>query len=497
VVTVLHTTDTHGAFEPGLVQCASIIRQACAENPCHVVVDGGDFASGSAEVAESKGRRAAEFFGLLGYDAAVLGNHDFDWGVEAAGELVDTLSSGGVPVLAANFAAGGESPEAFQRVIPYIIKDVEGIRVAVVGLTTPNLPNWFRDFGEAGLRTESARAALERVLPRVRAENPDILVVVAHQGLLVRDDPANEINAIGEGFPEIDLLLGGHLHWVQEGAKVGRVDYGQSGSHGRGVMRVDIQYDTTARKITGKTFRFVEVEAGTPVDGPAKALVREDCEAAARKCAEVVAQAPRAMAASSAGAGLCPLQQLLAKAMVEGTGADAAMQGTYGNERLSAGEVTMGDVWRLVPYENRVGTVLLTAEELRLAMEDSMDFWGTPRYVPVTGVAYDLYPNAPKGERVRNLRWPDGRPIHWRARIKVAANSYLLAGAGGRFPALAEAAGRPEARLAWCREPMRALLEAWLRRRGVAEAQGGADARVFRRERRPYEREDEFEHSLE
>lgn len=504
VLTVLHTTDIHGAFmrgedgregrDGGLAECAGIIKRIRAENPCCVALDGGDFAVGTASSWRSKGLRMAEALGVAGYDAVALGNHEFDWGVEQAGAMAEALR---VPLLAANLKAGPGAPEGFRKVLPYIVKDVEGVRVAVIGVTTPNLPNWFRDFRAGGLDTESAVAALERVLPEVKAREPDVIVVLAHQGLLVKDDESNEINAIGATFPEIDLLLGGHLHWVQPGALVGKVDYAQSGSGGRGVTRVDLTVDTVSKKVTRKRFEYIPVTKDTAADGGIAALTRADREWAEGELSKVLARAPRGLAATQAGGGLSPAQQFVAKAVRDATGADAVMQGVGSGGRLAAGEVTVREVWRMMPYENRVGVVWLTPEELRGAMEDNMEFWGTERYVPVSGIGYDLYPNAPRGERVRNLRWEDGRAINGRRRIAVAANSYMLAGGGGRFPRLAEAAGRPESRLKWAGKGLREIIADEAKRLGTLEFPPGEDARIFLRERRTYERIEAFENAIE
>jgi len=503
-LTILHTTDLHGVFDRGqagreagpggLAECATIVRDARRDNPACLLLDGGDFAQGTPASLASRGLRMVEAMNLLQYDAVALGNHEFDWGYPEAAALAEALEA---PLLAANFRAGDGAREAFKAIRPYVVKDAGGVRVAIVGLTTPNLPNWFLGFAEEDLATESARDALERVLPQVKAEDPDVIVVLAHQGLLVKDDPANEINSIGDTFPEIDLLLGGHLHWVQPGARVGGVDYAQSGSGGRGVMRIDLTVDTAAKTVTDKRFSWLPVEADTPADGRILALAREDLAAEAAAMDEIVGTAKRPMAGTRSGACLGPLQQLLAAAMEEATGADAAMQGAPATVRLAAGDVRRRDVWRLVPYENRVGVLHLTPAEIRAAMEDSMDFWGTERYVPLSGVAYDLYPNAARGERVRNVRWPDGRPIHPRRRVAVAFNSYLLAGGGGRFPAVAELAARPETRLEWADGTLRGMLERHILRLGELDIPSGTDARVFRRERRPWERRDAFENSLE
>ncbi|NLB58226.1 MAG: hypothetical protein GX805_07125, partial [Gammaproteobacteria bacterium] len=172
-VTILNTTDLHGSIrrppgtyvdhnEGSLLQCATIIRGIRAKNPNTLLVDCGDVFQGTAESFLSKGGAMARAMNALGYDAWAVGNHEFDWGVEVLGGLLEQMQA---PPLAANLRADDRAPAGFSRIRPYVIREVDGIKVAIVGLTTPNLPNWFRGLEEAGLQTMKSRRALEQVLP--------------------------------------------------------------------------------------------------------------------------------------------------------------------------------------------------------------------------------------------------------------------------------------------------------------------------------------------
>ena len=139
----------------------------------------------------------------------------------------------------------------------------------------------------------------------------------------------------------------------------------------------------------------------------------------------------------------------------------------------------------------------LTADEIRQIAEEALDFQGTDRYLPLAGLAYDLYPNAAPGERVRNLRAADGTPLNGRRRIPVAFSSYQLAGSGGRYPVLSETLRRPSSRLEVKPASVRDLLEAYLRANNPLDLPSGHEARVFQRERRLWERRANFENALE
>lgn len=454
-VTILNTTDLHGSIrrtpgtyvdhnEGSLLQCATIIRGIRAKNPNTLLVDCGDVFQGTAESFLSKGGAMARAMNALGYDAWAVGNHEFDWGVEVLGGLLEQMQA---PPLAANLRADDRAPAGFSRIRPYVIREVDGIKVAIVGLTTPNLPNWFRGLEEAGLQTMKSRRALEQVLPLVRRERPHILILLVHQGLLSRDDDANEINAICRRFAEFDVVLGGHLHWVLAGARIGRTDYAQAGSGGGGVMRIDLVYDTVEGAVVHKTFDYLPVWEETPEDPELAAEVAGDLAAADEWMETVLGRTAGDLGCSLAGAGLCPVQQLLCAAIADSTGADVVLHGVLSSQSILAGDIRVADVWRVVPYENTIGCAWLTAAEIREIMEEATAYLGTDRYFGAWGLQYELHPDAPPGRRIRGLRAADGGVIHPKTRLKVAFNSYHLAGGGGRFPELTRVVNRPQSRL--------------------------------------------------
>lgn len=489
-VTVLSTTDMHGSIrrtpdtyvdhnDGSLLQCATIIRGVRAENPNTLLVDSGDIFQGTAESYLTKGGIMARAMNALGYDAFAIGNHEFDWGIDILAGLLNQMQA--VP-LAANLLADETAPEAFRRVLPYTIREVDGLRVAIVGLTTPNIPNWFGDLATHGLRVLDSRRALERTLPLVRKERPHILILLAHQGLMARDDDANEIIGISRRFGEFDLVLGGHLHWVLAGARIGRIDYAQAGSGARGVMRIDLAYDTVKNAVIDKRFDYLPVSDDTPEDPELAALVADDLAEADAWLGTVLGRTTEDLTYSLGGAGLSPVQQLLCMAIAETTGAEVVLHGVLSKRHIPAGDIRVADVWRIVPYENTIGCAWLNLAEIRAIMEEAADYLGTDRYFGAWGLQYELFPNAPAGKRIRNLRAADGRPIHARRRIQVALNSYQLAGGGGRFPALVRAVNTPNARLDYVNMTTRDMVMEYIRRHPVLSIPAGTNAVVVRGE---------------
>ena len=487
-LTILNTTDMHGSIRqtPGvyvdhndgsLLRCASLVRAVRRETPNVLLLDGGDVFQGTAESYLTRGGVMARAMNAMGYDAFAVGNHEFDWGVDALGRWLEQMEA--VP-LAANLLAAENAPEPFRRVRPFVVKEVDGIRVAIVGLTSPNLPHWFRGLDAAGLRVLDSRRALERIMPQVRKERPHVMVLLAHQGLLARDDDANEINAICRRFGEFDVVLGGHLHWVLTGTRIGRTHYAQAGSGARGVMRIDLTYDTVENAVVERRFEYLPVREDVPKDPEIAALVAEDLARTDAWLDTVLGRATSPIPYSLAGAGLSPAQQLLCAAIAEATEAEVVLHGVLSKQHLREGEVRMADVWRLVPYENAVGFAWLTPGEIREIMEEAAAYLGTERYFGAWGLRYEVHPDEPVGRRIRNLRAADGSALHHRRRLKVAFNSYHLAGGGGRFPGLVRAVGSPHARLEILPGTTREMVVDYVKRRGELTIGFGTNAVVVR-----------------
>lgn len=491
-VTVLNTTDIHGSIRktPGvygdhndgsLLQCARIIRRIRAENPDTLLLDCGDIFQGTAESYLSRGGVMVTAMNTLGYDAFALGNHEFDWGVDALGDLLGKMKAA---PLAANLLAGPESPASFRRVQPFTIKEMDGLKIAIVGLTTPNIPNWFRDVGAHDLRVLDSRRALERTLPLVRKEHPQILILLVHQGIQAQDDDANEINGICRRFGEFDLVLGGHLHWVLAGAKVGRVDYAQAGSGARGVMRTDLVFDTVKNAVVDKRFEYIPVTPRLKEDPEIAGLVADDLTKADEWLATVLGTTSHDLTYSPAGTGLSPVQQLLCAAIAEKTKAEVVLHGILSDQSIPEGDIRVADIWRIVPYENTIGTLWLTLAEIHAIMGEAANYLGTDRYFGAWGLQYEVHPNAPAGQRIQNLRAADGSPINGKRRIKVALNSYHLSGGGGRFPALVKAAATPNCRLEMMTTTTRDMVIDYVRAHGALDLPAGTNAVIIREEPR-------------
>ncbi|MCX6991820.1 MAG: bifunctional UDP-sugar hydrolase/5'-nucleotidase [Kiritimatiellaeota bacterium] len=520
-ITLLHTADVHGQVaavipdrekEPGggLLRCATRIGEIRRKEDNVILVDCGDLIQGSPESFLTQGRIIVEAVRQLRYDALVPGNHEFDGGVDA---LRRFYAQAQIPVLAANIH--GKQEPVLPGAGPFLCKDVNGVRVVILGLANPLIPLWSRPRLLGDVTVETSLDALRRVMPLVRAQKPDILVLAAHQGLREwGDDPANEVHAIAQAFPEFDVILGAHTHQAVEWKTVNGVAYTQAGPYGLWLGVVRLVFDTQTRRVKSKQIQLLAVDSTVAPDKALEDQVAKSLKETKQYLNQEVGVAAVELKPTSRVRGQSAIQTLIAEAIAERVQADVVIHGTLSEAFLRAGSITMRDVWRIVPYDNYIGVARLTLDELRQILEENSGFFNSRDFRGVYGLTYDLEPKAAAGKRISNIRLTgsrstddrrqttddrpektdDGRQPALRspgeagtteggvnARVRVAFNSYDMASAGGRFRRLRAILDQSTSRLEEYPEAdTRAAVLAYLRRHQPLDIQVVPGAHVVR-----------------
>lgn len=476
-ITVLHTTDVHGQLRPtsdyegrsnlgGFLRCAGLIRRLRAENPRTLYIDCGDLFQGSPESWLERGRPIAEALHSLQCDAWVLGNHDFDWGIEILRELVPCARTA---VLAANISPPPGRPLPLPEIRPFITRDLSGVRVAIVGLTSPGIADWLLPERFGHMQFQRSVEALHKILPLVREQKPDIVIVVAHQGLRpAGDDFANEIRQIAN-TGEMDLIIGGHTHAPVVREQVSSVPFTQAGYHGIWVGQADLLFDTASRRITDKQFFLHLIDNQMIEDEELSNRWAQLFQKTDAWLSETVGETGGRFHAGADEYGRSPFQQLLCRAIAEAANADIVLHGALTAQELAAGSIRRLDVWRLVPFDNQIVVLSLTEREILDILEENARHAGSARFLGIYGASY-RWENASDGSRIPSQLKVDGDARrHYRRRYSVAFNSYTVASGGRRFTKLREIAARPESAMRVLPLESREALELFIRRHSPLE----------------------------
>ena len=467
-LTLLGTTDLHGHIEPldyytnqpanlGLAKIATLIRRERAERPNVLLLDSGDTIQGTplAYYYATKDTTTPNpmmlLMNSLGYDAAAVGNHEFNFGLNV---LWKAKREANFPILAANLEQEYKSGVPYFR--PYIIKEIAGVRVGIVGFVTPTVPSWEIPENYRGYKFIPIVEAARRVIPEVRRQ-VDLVVVITHSGLgpdpvTGATAPADEIAgenttlALAEQVPGIDVILFGHTHREVKQMMVNGVLLVQAKNWGGSLAKVDVEMTRDAEghwKVASKSSTTLTAGPDVPPD-PEIVRLAAPYEAATQKYLDTpIATCDRDLSGATERFEEGPLVDLINRVQMEAGHADVSLATMlFSGARIPAGRVTVRQIAALYVYENALYVVQMTGAQLRAALEHAASFfqsWPLPAgetlQLPdygadsAAGVRYKIDLTRPAGDRIVDLTF-HGEPLDPAQTLRVAINNYRYTGGG-------------------------------------------------------------------
>ena len=465
VITVMGTNDVHGELIPqperaGITTFSgyvNAVRQARATDGGLLLVDAGDMWQGTLESNLNEGYSVVEAYNSMGYAAAAIGNHEFDFGPlgpksipegegdNPQGALQARASKASFPLLAANLidAGTGEMVE-WDNVQASAVVQRAGVLIGVIGVLTVDTPATTIAANVRDIRIGPLAAAIEDQAEALRLAGASLVVVVAHAGSQCTefDDPfdtsscdmSGEIMGVAQALPKglVDHIVAGHKH---QGIAhdVNGIAVTSAYSNTRAFSRVDFTVDRSSGTVVDrKIFPPQKIVAGDTYEGrevvpdpEVVAIAQRAADMAARRQAEplgVVLDAP----ASHRTPPESPLGNLMTDAVLQMTDADIAIHNIWGGLRaeLPEGELTYGDVFRMFPFDNRVSIIELSGAELRTIIAQQAH--NLSRAAGFSGMRVFVSCDANR-MNVRLLR-PDGSEIGDGDTLRVVANDFLLLG---------------------------------------------------------------------
>lgn len=464
-ISVVGTNDVHGEFLPqpdrgGILTFSGYVaalREARRDDGAVLLVDAGDMWQGTLESNLAEGAVVVEAYNALGYDAAAIGNHEFDFGPagpksipvnsddDPRGALKLRATEARFPLLNANILHKSTGQRvAWDNVRPSTMITKAGIDIGLIGVVTVMTPATTIPANVSDLEIGPLADAITIEARRLRREGADLVVVLAHAGgrCTEFDDPTDlsscqtdaEIMRVARDIPDglVDHIVAGHHHNGMAHI-VNGIAVTSSYSNARAFSRVDFTLDASsgdvlARKIfppqtnePRASYEGHALEPFAPVV-PVAARAQQAAERQRSRPLGVYLETPMTHRPGPES----ELGNLLVDAVREAAGADISIHNVRGGIRaeLPAGELTFGSVFRMFPFDNRVAVIDLSGAELRSIVAAQVHNVG--RRAGFSGMRVHI--DCADGRMSVRLVLPGGDEIADHEIYRVAVNDFLLLG---------------------------------------------------------------------
>ena len=431
-IRILHLNDFHGfaeAYRPfgsqealgGVAYLAARAMELRREKPT-LLLAAGDMIQGNNWANLSQGESVVELMNTMNFDALVVGNHEFDFGQEV---LKKRISDSRFPVLGANV-------EGLEGLKPYVIKELNGIKIAVIGLVTEETPVSTHPRNVSGLRFSPPSEVLAKQLPELR-QKANVIIVLSHIGHAADRSLAEKVKGI-------DVIVGGHSHTkVMKPARIGDTWIVQAWEHGKalGVMDLTLQDG----KVVAAEGRLEEIK---PIAGREDRAIQNLVEKYQKRVNAVLNAALGEAQIDLDGENVrrreTNLGNLIADIMRAASKADVTIINGGGlRTSIKKGEIRVKDVYSVLPFDNYIVAIKLTGKQIVEALEHGLSGIeeGEGRFPQISGMTLSYSFPGPEGKRVKEVHIA-GIPINPNQEYSVATNDFLAAGGDG-YKAFGEA----------------------------------------------------------
>lgn len=495
-IRIIQTSDVHGSFFPfdfikrqpaqgSLARVSEYVkklRRTYGQNL--LLMDNGDILQGQPScyycnyVKPDIPNVAASVINYMKYNVQTVGNHDIETGHAVYDKWISEVKC---PMLGANIT---DTSTGRPYLKPYEIIERDGVRIAVIGMLTPAIPNWLNEELWKGLHFENMLKSAEYWMSYIRSnERPDVIIGLFHSGLsggIVTDKYEEDASLdVARNVPGFDLILYGHDH--RKNKEIVKNKEGQDviclnpSSNAIFVSDALIRLTLNNGVVTGKQvsgeIKDIRNEA---VDKDFMAHFKSDIDSIDAFVNRKIGVFKAPVYTRDSYFGNSAFCDLIHNLQLKITGAEISFNAPLSfDECINAGDVHVSDMFNLYKYENQLYTVVMTGKEIRDYLEMSYDLWvntmtsaddhimkmstdgkyDTQRYGfknlafnfdSAAGIDYEVDVTKPYGSKINILRMSDGTPFDENRQYKVAMNSYRGNG-GGEL--LTKGAGIPHDKL--------------------------------------------------
>lgn len=438
VLDILHVNDIHGKldYSENSIGYAKLKTYYDSLPGNKLLFDLGDHSQGEVEVNLKKGRPTFEIMNLVGFDATVLGNHEFDFGYQ---DLIDNTNIANYPVLSSNISGTHTFDQGF-------IKEIDGVKVGIFGIATPETKYKASPLNTKGLEFNSPVEVAKSEVKRLKDEGAEIVIALVHLGIDGSTAEEQRSTALLD-IDGLDLVLDGHSHSIFS-KQVGDTFTAQVGTKFALLGKVTLTYD----KETGeKTFSSTQLSPSDFADVQENKQVKEYIDNLVKEVEplkeEVIGRTDVLLEGTreEVRSRQTNLGQIIVTAIKEATNADVVLTNGGGiRASIEVGDITKGDVLTVLPFGNTVTVIEATGQDILDALTFGTiaypDVAGS--YPHVAGVTFDLLKvrdeavKDDEGNIIKGIYEPtnvlvDGKPIDLSKVYTFATNDFLAIGGDG------------------------------------------------------------------
>ncbi|HWR59264.1 MAG TPA: 5'-nucleotidase C-terminal domain-containing protein, partial [Thermodesulfovibrionales bacterium] len=425
VVRILHVNDFHGFAEPfkplgthqlqgGAAYIASRINELRRERPS-LLLAAGDMIQGNIWANLFQGESVIELMNAMKFDAMVVGNHEFDFGQAV---LKKRISEAQFPILGANVQGIG-------KLKPYVVKEIEGIRVAVIGVVTDDTPETTHPANVEWLNFLPPADAIRKYIRELNG-SADIIIVLSHLGLAADRLLAAQVKGI-------DVIVGGHSHTkIEKPVGIAKTVIVQAWEHGKALGVLDLTIEGgKVKKFEG---RLEEIRPNaTNRDNTVLSVVEKYEQKVDSVLNETVGEAELDLDGENVRKKETNLGNLVTDIVRNTVGAHAAIiNGGDMRTSVKKGLIKAKHIYSVLPFDDYIVAIRLTGKQIAEALEHGVSAIeeGSGRFPQVSGITFTYSPQAKAGSRVREITIGQG-PLEPNREYIVATNDFLAAGGDG------------------------------------------------------------------
>lgn len=464
-IVIIETSDFHGSFEPrpakelngqpaGGIEIISAhikyLRELYPDNL--ILLDGGDMLQGSLISNLSKGKAVIDLYNYLNYDAATIGNHEWDFGYDEImkdpqGTIKRRILNATFPFVVSNiYYSETGKPFRLSNLKPYTIVERKGRRIGIIGVTTTSTPITTHPNNIKGLYFSDPAKEIKQIIPELKESKVNLIIVLSHTGgrCNEKNECSGEIFEIASSLnaEDVPIILGGHSHNALT-ATVNGIKVVQPGAYGKSYARVDIYFDeNNGRFLYEKTKVKSPIYFTETLSLDREILNLKPDQEVTRTLAPYIISVERIkkdiVCTASEDIDIVtenslPLGQLITDAMLTypEIKADIAIYNTGGiRSGIKKGVVTYGKVYEIIPFDNTIVSLKLTGAQIRDILEMSAASGEIDDLLGLSGLTVYIDFTKEAGKRVTKIL-KNGRPIKDDDKFIVLTNDFLYAGGDG------------------------------------------------------------------